>query len=666
VQRPLPNSYWVVPGKLLAGEYPLARSGADGPLRLKQLMASGVSVFVDLTEPDECPPYEPLLPSGAVYLRFAVPDQDIPGYIEDMLRIQAEIAAAIGTGHCVYLHCRAGIGRTGMAIGCFLAEQGLEGEAALMRLNELWQQSARSASWLVVPQTDEQADYIRHWHRRREAGRAPEPAGLRAVAELRQRFQGALLGLAVGDALAAATQYRRPGTFTPVGDLLGGGPFELPRGAWSDDTAMAMCLAESLVESGGDEPLDQLARYARWQREGYLSATGECVGITAATVRALQDQPAPAPAPAAGAVAPPRLDPEPLSRVAPVVLYNFAEPQRAITQVLAATRVSCRAPPVLDACRRLAAMLQAALHGRSRAEVLGVEALPSGIRFRPHVWLSEEWFSPDGVPGIAVPFYLAHPRLMRLERKMTREVEGGNVNWLMRILRHEAGHAIDSAYRCGRRRALARAVRAGLEPYRARYRARPASRHHVQHLGDWYAQSHPTEDFAETFAVWLAPRSGWQRRYASWPALRKLRFVQQLAANRRPPAAGALPRSHRAARCQSAHAGAVLSGKLARARAPVAAARRSAAAARVRHRAGRAADRRDAAARAQGRLLASTDPQPAAWIATAHQVLRTAIERSERLQLYVRGSQREALRATRHAARLVRLYMRSQGLRLRA
>jgi ADP-ribosyl-[dinitrogen reductase] hydrolase len=376
VQRPLPNSYWVVPGKLLAGEYPLARSGADGPLRLKQLMASGVSVFVDLTEPDECPPYEPLLPSGAVYLRFAVPDQDIPGYIEDMLRIQAEIAAAIGTGHCVYLHCRAGIGRTGMAIGCFLAEQGLEGEAALMRLNELWQQSARSASWLVVPQTDEQADYIRHWHRRREAGRAPEPAGLRAVAELRQRFQGALLGLAVGDALAAATQYRRPGTFTPVGDLLGGGPFELPRGAWSDDTAMAMCLAESLVESGGDEPLDQLARYARWQREGYLSATGECVGITAATVRALQDQPAPAPAPAAGAVAPPRLDPAPLSRVAPVVLYNFAEPQRAITQVLAATRVSCRAPPVLDACRRLAAMLRAALHGRSRAEVLGVEALP--------------------------------------------------------------------------------------------------------------------------------------------------------------------------------------------------------------------------------------------------------------------------------------------------
>ena len=158
-----------------------------------------------------------------------------------------------------------------------------------------------------------------------------------------------------------------------------------------------------------------------------------------------------------------------------------------------------------------------------------------GIRFRPHVWLSEEWFSPDGVPGIAVPFYLAHPRLMRLERKMTREVEGGNVNWLMRILRHEAGHAIDSAYRL-RRRAHWRALFGPAStPYRSRYRARPASRHHVQHLGDWYAQSHPTEDFAETFAVWLAPRSGWQRRYASWPALRKLRFVQQIAGEIRRP-----------------------------------------------------------------------------------------------------------------------------------
>ncbi|HEX9139731.1 MAG TPA: ADP-ribosylglycohydrolase family protein [Steroidobacteraceae bacterium] len=371
MQRPLPNSYWVVPGKLLAGEYPLGRKGGDERLRLEQLVAAGVSLFVDLTEPDECSPYESLLPDGASYVRLPVADQSVPDD-EIMQRIQAEIAAAIGTGQCVYVHCRAGIGRTGTAVGCFLSEQGLEPGSALTRLNELWQQSARAASWPTVPQTEEQAEYIRRWRRRPEAIGSVIPVDLRAVASLRQRFEGALLGLALGDALAAATQYRRAGHFTPVGDLLGGGPFELPRGAWSDDTAMALCLAESLVETGGGDPDDQLARYARWQREGYPSATGQCVGITAATVRALKGRAAAA----TGEGALRSLDPEPLSRVAPVVMYAFAEPQLIIEQVLQATRVTCHAPPVLDACRRLAAMVHAALQGYNRQAVLGVAEPP--------------------------------------------------------------------------------------------------------------------------------------------------------------------------------------------------------------------------------------------------------------------------------------------------
>jgi len=137
-----------------------------------------------------------------------------------------------------------------------------------------------------------------------------------------------------------------------------------------------------------------------------------------------------------------------------------------------------------------------------------------------------------------VPFYLAHPRLQRLEQRMTGEAEGSNRNWRMRILRHECGHAIDNAWRL-RRRARWRALfgRAS-QRYPAEYRVRPASRRHVQHLGDWYAQAHPTEDFAETFAVWLQPRSGWRRRYAAWPARSKLEYVQELAgefARPRPP-----------------------------------------------------------------------------------------------------------------------------------
>jgi hypothetical protein len=154
-----------------------------------------------------------------------------------------------------------------------------------------------------------------------------------------------------------------------------------------------------------------------------------------------------------------------------------------------------------------------------------------GIRFRPHCWLAQEWFSPDGIPGIAIPFFLAHRRLMNIERRFMREVEGGNRNWLMRILRHEAGHAIDTAYRL-RHRSHWRAVFGPASlPYPDTYRPRPGSRRFVQHLGAWYAQAHPTEDFAETFAVWLKPRSPWRREYLGWPAFAKLEFIDTLASD---------------------------------------------------------------------------------------------------------------------------------------
>jgi hypothetical protein len=161
-----------------------------------------------------------------------------------------------------------------------------------------------------------------------------------------------------------------------------------------------------------------------------------------------------------------------------------------------------------------------------------------GIRFKPHVWLSTEWFSPDGIPGIAIPFFIAHPRLERLERAIKGEAEGSTRRWRQRILRHEAGHAIDTAFGLRRRRDWRAIFGLASKPYPRHYSARPASRRYVLHLGHWYAQSHPTEDFAETFAVWLQPKARWRREYSGWQALEKLEYVdalmQQLAGKRAP------------------------------------------------------------------------------------------------------------------------------------
>ncbi len=151
-----------------------------------------------------------------------------------------------------------------------------------------------------------------------------------------------------------------------------------------------------------------------------------------------------------------------------------------------------------------------------------------GLLFRPHFWLSNEWFTPDGVPGIAIPFYLAHPRLAKLELTQMLEVEGGTREWCLRILRHEAGHAIENAYKLRRRKTRQEIFGKSSQRYPMYYSPRPYSRSFVRHLDLWYAQSHPDEDFAETFAVWLTPDSLWEERYRGWPVLKKLKYVDGL------------------------------------------------------------------------------------------------------------------------------------------
>ncbi len=160
--------------------------------------------------------------------------------------------------------------------------------------------------------------------------------------------------------------------------------------------------------------------------------------------------------------------------------------------------------------------------------VLDGELGERGLLFRPHYWLSDEWFTPDGVPGIAIPFYLAHSRLSRLESHQMFEVEGGTHDWRMKILRHEAGHAIENAFHLRRRPRRKELFGSTRVPYPEFYSPRPYSKSFVIHLDAWYAQSHPDEDFAETFAVWLNPDSKWRERYQGWPALKKLEYMDEL------------------------------------------------------------------------------------------------------------------------------------------
>jgi protein-tyrosine phosphatase len=160
---PLPDTYWVRTGQLLAGAHPFGEDPVDAHNRLATLREAGIDSFLDLTEASEAPVYRRLLPRRADYQRFAIPDHGVPNEVEQMRQIQSRIQQALAADRRLYVHCRAGIGRTGLTIGCFLVEQGLDGDAALRELNRLWQCSSTAEAWPRIPETEAQALYVQNW-----------------------------------------------------------------------------------------------------------------------------------------------------------------------------------------------------------------------------------------------------------------------------------------------------------------------------------------------------------------------------------------------------------------------------------------------------------------------------------------------------------------------
>jgi ADP-ribosylglycohydrolase len=355
VPRPIPASYWLVPGRLLVGEYPGSQSRAEAMERLRQFLQAGVTCFVDVTEPAEMPSYESLLPFATPdgrrveYLREPIPDHGIPEARETMERAIGLIDDALAAGHVVYLHCRAGVGRSATVAGCWLASRPGRVLDAYEELQRCWRQSSKSLQWDQVPETSEQEDYVRGWTAR--------PVGRLQVAssgrlDLDTRARGALLGLAVGDAVGSMRDAAAASD-----------------GRWTQHTALTLCLAESLLDSGRFDARDQIERYVRWQREGHLTATGRPATVTPDVAKALANYQWRG-QPMAGSHDPRDRTTAALPRTIAAVIFSVADPEAAVQLAGECARTTHQSPLVLDSCRYYGAMLAGALRAEDPRKLL--------------------------------------------------------------------------------------------------------------------------------------------------------------------------------------------------------------------------------------------------------------------------------------------------------
>ena len=359
--RPIDMCYWVVPGKLLAGEYPRNLDTPSSIEKLARLTDAGVSAFIDLTEDGEpLKPYVYLL-NGPSHERFGIKDQSVP--VTDELTKQAldAIDRHLEAGETVYVHCWGGVGRTGTIIGCWLSRHHEPGQAALDKLKELWKKNPKRHRRPRSPENDLQDDYILTW------GDKEKP--------IAARYEGCLVGLAVGDAVGTTLEFKTPGTFEPLDDMVGGGPYRLQPGQWTDDTSMALCLAESLVTYEGFNASHQMDLYVRWWREGYLSSTGCCFDIGNTVKDALQRYQQTEFA-MMGSTDPMSAGNGSLMRLAPVAMFFATDPELAIRLCGESSRTTHGARTCIDACRYFGGLIVGALRGATKEELLSERYCP--------------------------------------------------------------------------------------------------------------------------------------------------------------------------------------------------------------------------------------------------------------------------------------------------
>ena len=414
--RPIPNSYPVPGAALYAGEYPGTAIAASSRAKLTAMLDAGITAFIDLTGPDDgMTSYVEVLQSLAsargisvTHDQLTIPDMGICAP-DQMHRILDTMEARLAAGGVAYVHCWGGVGRTGTVVGCWLVRQQRNGASALREVGALFDtmsaEKCRRHAGTGSPQTTAQRAMVATW-----ADNEPDIAGLVDVANtlrddaaraalapppplplapssarddiwtlvapnsavtpaMRDRMRGALIGLAVGDAVGTTVEFSRPGTFTPVTDMVGGGPFGLEPGQWTDDTSMALCLADSVIACRGFVARDQMERYLRWSNEGYLSSTDRCFDI-GNTVRAALWQYRKTNDPFAGSTDEQSAGNGSLMRLAPIPIFYFGAHGDAIAMAAESSRTTHGTTVAVDACRYLAALITGALGGATKEEIL--------------------------------------------------------------------------------------------------------------------------------------------------------------------------------------------------------------------------------------------------------------------------------------------------------
>lgn len=361
-KRPIDHCFWVLPGKFLAGEYPRTREHGPSVEKVNALIEAGIKVFIDLTHPkDKLLKYDHLLGEGVEYINIPIVDVSVPRSPRIMRDILDAIDYNLKSGRKVYVHCWGGVGRTGTVVGCWLARHGAGGMTAFKHLQLLWEKNPKSA-YRNCPDTLRQKQYIIDW----------EEPELRDI----KKFNGSMIGLAIGDAMGAAVEFMQPGTFPPVKDITGGGPFNLKAGEWTDDTSMALCMAASLIERGVFDADDQMKKYVAWWQSGYMSSNGRCFDIGGTTRKALASY-MKIGRPYAGEVGEYMSGNGSLMRLAPVALFHANDPiDKALEACANSSRTTHGSEPCIDACRYYGGLIIGAVNGASKDELLSPRYRP--------------------------------------------------------------------------------------------------------------------------------------------------------------------------------------------------------------------------------------------------------------------------------------------------